>query len=372
MKSNPFYALSASAMLLGCWLLSQALALQAGKLQGLLLLMLVLQVYEGILVGLGAFLVRTRRAPRDGLVVLVIESVFLMDATLLSAECVTTSATIGTIAALVIAAAAAFKLSWVRRAAPEQLSKRAAALLWGHAAVILAIPVVAAGLAAARMMGPVALHGFWWVAAALPLARRRLHDETRAHSGDAQRAHSVWTWMPSALVLLHLWTVGYIHTLDFQPSFLTPLLLGLTVAMLGAELSLQLILPGVAIFCALGREPVLVGTFFGGPVAVSALRLALVGAGCVWLYLGRRDHRPWLGAVGACALGVGLLGSSAKRLVDVLRRLLAGAVPRDVFGWGVLTVIAAFVLLAAGIRRSLLGEPDPPEKVAGEGATWNT
>ena len=53
MKSNPFYALSASAMLLGCWLLSEALHLQAGQLGGLLLLMAVLQLYEGLLVGLG-------------------------------------------------------------------------------------------------------------------------------------------------------------------------------------------------------------------------------------------------------------------------------------------------------------------------------
>ena len=30
--------------------------------------------------------------------------------------------------------------------------------------------------------------------------------------------------------------------------------------------------------------------------------------------------------------------------------------PRDAFGWGALTVIAAFVLLAAGARRSLEGE----------------
>ena len=78
MKSNPFYALSASAMLLGCWLLSEALHLQAGQLGGLLTPHPVLQLYEGLLVGLGSFLVRTGRAPRDGVTVLVLESVFLM------------------------------------------------------------------------------------------------------------------------------------------------------------------------------------------------------------------------------------------------------------------------------------------------------
>jgi hypothetical protein len=59
MKSNPFYALSASAMPLGCYLLGEALQLEAGKLRGLLVLIAVLQLYELLLVGLGAFLVRS-------------------------------------------------------------------------------------------------------------------------------------------------------------------------------------------------------------------------------------------------------------------------------------------------------------------------
>src|SRR5262245_38003257 len=113
-KSNPFYALSACAMLLGCWLVSEALHLEAGHLRGLLILILVLQLYEGLLVGLGAYLVRSGRARRDGLVVLLIESVFLMDATLLSAECVTADLKTGGAVAVGLGALAVFKLAWVR------------------------------------------------------------------------------------------------------------------------------------------------------------------------------------------------------------------------------------------------------------------
>jgi hypothetical protein len=149
-KSNPFYALSASAMLLGCWLLSEALELQAGQLQGLLVLMFVLQLYEGLLVGFGAFLVRSKRAPRDGLVVLVIESLFLLDATLLATECVTTDTAVGTFVAVTSAALAVLKLWWVRRAAPDLLTQKAAVILGAHAALILAAPVAAAHLAGAR------------------------------------------------------------------------------------------------------------------------------------------------------------------------------------------------------------------------------
>ena len=108
MKSNPFYALSASAMLLGCFMLSRALELEAGKLRGLLVLILVLQLYELLLVGFGTFLVRSGRAPRDGLVVLAIGSVFLLNATGLSAECVTADRRVGAFVTLAIAALGMF------------------------------------------------------------------------------------------------------------------------------------------------------------------------------------------------------------------------------------------------------------------------
>ena len=158
MKSNPFYALSASAMLLGCWLLSVALPLQAGgPLGGLLLLMAVVQLYEGLLVGLGAWLVRTGRAPRDGVTVLVLETVFLVDAPLLAAECVTADARVGTGVAALLVALAVAKLAWVRRAAPGLLSRQAARLLGVQAALVLSVPVLAAHLRYARGRTPLPL-----------------------------------------------------------------------------------------------------------------------------------------------------------------------------------------------------------------------
>jgi hypothetical protein len=43
------------------------------------------------------------------------------------------------------------------------------------------------------------------------------------------------------------------------------------------------------------------------------------------------------------------LGDTLGRLL----RFLGSLLPRDVFGWGVLAVVAAFVFLVAGARRSL-------------------
>jgi len=365
MKTNPFYALSASAMLLGCWLLSEALHLQAGQLGGLLTLMLVLQLYEGLLVGLGAFLVRTGRAPRDGVTVLVLESVFLMDAPLLAAECVTADARMGTAIAVCLAALVAAKLAWVRRAVPGLLSARAAVLLGAQAGFVLAVPVLATHLASARVFGPIALYGLWWASLALPLAQRVLRGETGLGAApEAPRAHAIWTWVPAAMTLLHLWAVGYIHALGFQPAFLAPLLLGLAATAGREQLSRQVALPGLALLVSLGQGPSLgfhlLGS--GGPF-ISPLRLALLGVATAWGYLAWRDRERWLAVLALGGGAAGLLGASVSNLSSLLGRALRfldSLLPRDAFGWGLLTVIAAFVLLAAGVRRSLGGEPGRP------------
>lgn len=372
MKTNPFYALSVSAMLLGCWLLSEALHLQAGRLGGLLLLMAVLQLYEALLVGLGTLLVRAGRAPRDGVTVLLLESLLLMDAPLLAAECVTANARFGTAIAVGLAALAVAKLGWVRRAVPDLLSPRAAALLGGQAAFVLAVPVLAAHLASARAFGPLALYAFWWASFALPAGQRLLRDETRARGSAAGRAHAAWTWAPAVLALLHLWAVGYIHDVEFHPAFLAPLLLGLATAAGRDQTARQVVLPALAVLLSLGQGAAL---GFGAPGAggtLSPLRLALLGAAGTWAWLARRDRRPWLGLLASVSGAAGLLGSSASSLAGSLGRLLrflGSLLPRDAFGWGVLAVIAAFVLLVAGARRSLRPDRQSRRRHAWRGAT---
>jgi len=354
MRSNPFYAMSASAMLLGCWLLGEALELEAGKLAGLMLLMLVLQLYELLLTGLGAHLVRSGRAPRDGVIVLALASVFLMNATSLSAECVTTDFGLGAAAAVAAGVLGVLRLGWVRRRAPELLSGGAAVALGAHAVFILAVPVVAAQLAAARLMGPAALYVLWWATAALPIARSFLLAGTSARPGRASVAHARWAWMPASMVLLHLWQAGYIHSVGFRLAFLGPFLLGLALTARPEEQGKKLALPLAAVFFSLLTGWDLKVHLLG--FAVSAARLALAAGALAWVYLGWRDRDPWLAGLPIGGAAVWLLGPHALTLAEIVARLVAGALPRDRFGWGTLTVIAAFVLLAAGLRRSLHAE----------------
>jgi len=356
-KSNPFYALSACAMLLGCWMLNDALQLEAGQLRGLLVLMLVLQLYEGLLVGLGAYLVRTGRAAHDGIVVLMIESVFLLDATLLSAECVTTDLKAGTATAVALGLLAVLKLAWVRRSAPALLSRSTAILLGAHAGFVLALPVAAAQFAAARLLSPSVLYAFWWLTAALPIAQRILRAETRIKDPAASQVQAVWTWMPTVLVTLHLWTIGYIHTIDFRWAFVAPLILGFAATARREDVLQQLILPVVAVIVSLGSNPELTFHLFGVPtIAVSPSVLAVAGLCLVWTFLAWRHHERWLALLAAVIAAAGLFGQTAIRLLHAMAQQLVAAIPRDSYGWGTLTVIAAFVLLAAGVRRSLGGE----------------
>jgi hypothetical protein len=232
---------------------------------------------------------------------------------------------------------------------------RAAVALGAQAAFVLLVPVAAAQLAAARLLSPVVLYGLWWITAALPKARTVLRDTTQGPAAAAPRAHAIWTWMPCGLVLWNLWSVGYIHTLDFRPAFLTPFLLGLALAARREQAALRLALPVLAVVCSLSANPELSVRILGS--SASPLRLALVGVGLVWLYLGWRDDDLWLTTLASLGAAALLLGPTGVRWARALARLLAESAPRDRFGWGAWTVIAAFVLLAAGARRSLDGGP---------------
>jgi hypothetical protein len=276
---------------------------------------------------------------------------------------------VGTAVAIGLAALAAAKLGWVRRAVPDLLSPRAAGLLAVQAVFVLAVPVLAAHLAWARVFGPRALYAFWWATLALPGAQRLLRDETRARGSAAERAHAIWTCVPATLALLHLWAVGYIHAVGFRPAFLAPFLLGLALTAGGEQRSRKVALPGLAILVSLGQGASL-GFALPGPGGpfLSPLRLALLAAGVAWAWLAWRDRERWLAVLAAGSGAAGLLGSSALSLGDTLGRLLrflVSLLPRDVFGWGVLAVVAAFVFLVAGARRSLR-----PGRLSRPGRAW--
>jgi len=359
MRQNPFYGLSVAAMLGGCFLLNHALKLEPGHLGKLVTLIAVLQVYEALLVGLGVFLVTSGRARRDGVMVLMLETLFLVDAPLLAMECVTADTEAGTFLSLVLVGLAAGKLALVHRALPDLLPTPVAVGVWLQALLILELPVVAVRIADARLLNPISLYGLWWLTLALPLVQAKILDSTVSAPGRGYgRGHEAWTWLPALSVMLHLWSIGWIHQVPFRFAYLAPLWLGLALATRREEVGRQVVYPALAILFSLGQSSSLgqvLTTPTGAPV--SALKLALAGAGATCATLAWRHGYRWLVAL-AGLFGVGALGGVVPNPLDALgslMRFVGRAVPRTVLGWGVAGVVSSFLLLALGIWRSLGG-----------------
>ncbi len=364
MKKNPFYGISAAAMLFGCYLLNHALGLEPGRLGGLLLLVGVLQVYEGLLVALGVHLVATKRAPRDGLTVLLIGTLFLMDAAFLATECVTAAPGAGAGVAVLLMGLAAGKLALVRRFLPDALPAPVAVLLGAQAVLVLALPIAVVQLAEARLLAPVSLYVVWWVTLALPLARKRMADLTpELLVGEAGPGRTVWTWIPAASIVLHLGALGWIHQMTFHPAYLAPFLLGMALTTRRDQVEKQIALPALAVLLSVGQTEALAFPLLGasGPW-VSPLRLAALAAATVWATLAWRHGYRWLVALAAGVGLVGLLGTTVSGIagsVGVVLRFFARLVPRDTLGWGLIGVAGGFVFLAVGAWNSFRGEAGP-------------
>jgi hypothetical protein len=356
MKKNPFYGMSAAAMLFGCYMVNHALRIEPGQAERLLVLIGVLQLYEALLVALGVFLVATQRAPRDGVTVLLLETLFLMDATLLATECVTAEVGLGVVCALVLAALGLAKLVVVRRVAPRLLPASTAWLLGLQAVTVLAVPTAAALLALARAFDAKALFAFWWITLALPVVRQALlrTAPTRTHPS---RALAVWSWVPAGSVLLHLWSVGWIHQIGFHPAYLAPFVLGLALTAGPRDVNRHVLAPALAVLLSVcqGDDLGVVLPVLGD---LSPFRLAGVAAAATWVVLAYRHRHPWLLALAAASSLAGVAEPAISRILaaaGALGRWMARGLPRGPLAWGVSGIVAAFVLLGLGTWRSLGG-----------------
>src|SRR3954467_2172036 len=90
---NPFYLLSAACMLFGVFALNDSLDWSPIGLRKLLTMIVTLNVYEIVVIGLAIFLLK-RNIRRDALLLLIVEAFFLADVGFLNAEIFATDARI--------------------------------------------------------------------------------------------------------------------------------------------------------------------------------------------------------------------------------------------------------------------------------------
>jgi hypothetical protein len=366
-KHNPFYLLSALSMLAGCYTLAHALRLEAGQSWKLLVLLGTLHVYEFLLIGLALFLIKRRALPRDGAMLLRLEVLFLVDATLLNAEVFAADILLGAIANFAGLILAAVKLGLILNVLGARLGPLGSAA-YGHGlALLVAVPGLFTLLAQARVLSVATVYTAWWplglLIVSMALAVRPARRDEQAQPAAAAFLRTLAIAVPVSLAL-HLVTSAWVYHVAFHVSYLGPVLIGLGIARMlvevphvGREWCLRL--PALGVLLSLGGPAALT---VRGPmgIVVSPLREALVGAALGylvgWRVLGERAF-AWAAAacltLGAAGHSLAAIGASASAILRGLKGGAGRLVPKTAVAWGALAVTSAFVLLGLGAWVSL-------------------
>jgi len=381
-EGSPFYLLSALSMLAGCYTLSHALALQPGQTGKLLVLLAALGAYEALFVGLGLFLIVRRRLERDGRMLLLLEVLFLVDATLLGGESFAADFRTGVAVSVALLMLALIKVIVIVRVLDRGTVVSALAPTLLPFSLIYLTPGAYVRLQELHFFGPRTVYGFWWLAALAVVVQamlaRQAAEKVDPVAGAFRRALAIA--LPASLTV-HLLAATWVQDLEFHVAYLGPMVLALGVARILLDVSWpgprwRLALPAAAVLLSIGAD---VDLTLSGPwaIPVSPLRLALLAAGFAYLE-GYRLHRgrgfAW--GAGLCLLGAAsghTVAAMAARVGWLWRAVASGGrrvVPRTAEAWGVVAVVMAFVLLGLGAAASLVSgqgqQPGPRGRRPGE------
>ena len=393
-RTNPFYLLSAMCMLGGCLALTNSLSWTSIGLARLLALIVTLNLYEGLLLALGLYLLARRGVVRDGLMLLFLEALFLVDAAFLNVEVLAVDLHVGLAVNLVAFALALAKLTVVFRAMKLRLDG-----LYGLVVAQLVVLFATPGVFAFATRGgdgalPAGLaYAAWWAPAlvaalaAAVLRGRRLNEllgePAPGHEWVAAVVRRSFAWLPFVSLLAHLVMLHWVYDARLHAAYVAPLLMGAAVV-LGAAVPTRLLkAPDLAVL-RLGLPALGVALSFDAP---ASLRLAPLGEGArvvvtplfvslslayvvyVSLYLARYALR--LVAVAAAAGLAYALGPTpaqvaaagqqwAAWVIEAVAAVVVRLVPKTSTGWGVLGVGAAFAFLGLGAAVSLRKTPEVP------------
>ena len=374
---NPFYLLSALSMLAGCFALNSALALRTGEIWKLLGLIGALNAYEGILIGLGLYLIQRRRIIRDGRTLLMLESVFLADLTFLNAQAGSVSFTIGVLVSLGLIVLTAVKVTIILRVLWSGLPLR---LLGTILLTLTTLQLMPSFFAWHDHHGGVTWHQLyagWWIAGGLLALAGVTRIPFDADSTAIRRVmRGIYIFLPLASLIVHLSMLHWVYRVPFAAGNLSPLLLGLVVLLrrspIGREVrSLGLVVTAVAVLLAV-REPAAI-TLHNVPITTNEFTLA-----AAYMTLGYCFLRKWFGplmAGGAGLAGLVLFGPtleqsylfltvSCRRVLGVVEMLI----PQTAMEWGFVAVVSSFAFLAMGAAVSLRKGELPDATASAESA----
>src|SRR5215217_6974140 len=240
-RHNPFYLLSAMCMLAGCLSLTNSLSWTSIGLGRLLALVVTLNVYEALLLGLGLFLLARRGVVRDGLVLLFLEALFLVDAAFLNVEVFAINPYVGLVTNAAVYVLALVKLClvfWGLGLRPD----RTFLFILVQVTLLFLLPGVFAAVSrrADGWLPPPVAYAAWWavgtVAALSALLVRPRHPDDqhllgRTHHWVGTVLRRVFVGLPFVSLLVHLVMLHWVYNAHVYSAYLAPLLLGLAVAL---------------------------------------------------------------------------------------------------------------------------------------------
>jgi len=384
-EHNPFYLLSALFMLLGCYLLVDALGAPPERPDRLLIVLGVLNLYEFALIGWGAYLVRARGAYRAAQALGLLAVVFLVDSTYVMTRCVGVCAMSGNLVNVLVVLLGGLKLGLLLRLFRVRVRWPQLAVLVGVLGMIHVMPGVLTWqlLHAPGDDGKIPLTALYtasWLVGALLAFLPRTAD-ARAICRAPCAAYGVSRALRHALLLgpfvslaVHLLVAYRQYDSPFLFCHVSPLLLGLAAllvrrrsatGMSPVRTRFTLALGCLAVFFSL-RFPA--GLIVAAPIMrgamVSPLRIALFAAGLLWCLCLYIERRRLFAALAAAMWLAGLMGHTAAEIrqtaVRIVARVLRQA-PDTVLEWGVVLVAVSFVLLGAGMLVTIVGGRRRPE-----------
>lgn len=382
---NPFFILSALCMFAGVRVILSAINAAPGDLSALLGSIVAVNLYETAVIALGLFLIVRRGQYRDGWMLLSVEALFLLDLTNLNAELFTANLRWGIVVNLFCWLLAIIKVSVVLRTLKIQLRTPEFAYIALQLAAIFFMAGIFKQISKHSpqegALSVMTLYGAWWLAGAMLVLATlclRKPGEWRMASSLAPSLSALpgrlYLFLPFISLLVHLCGANRVYALTFNPANVAPLLLGIAVLLSRWQtgfrrsfiLSLQTMLAGIAVLISLPFVPQLylhIGSHW-----ISPLRLSLAGSAGVLIFAFFQSWQLMAAQIAACALMAAALGNSPAEIqrnsLELARMLVAQfkrLIPETQMQWGIIAVMASFIMLGIGALVSL--RKHPPLKV---------
>lgn len=242
-RNNVLYLVSAFFMLVGCYLICLPHLFEFNHFSSLLKLLSVVNCYELMVIGACVYVLRFLPACREGRTLIVVEVLFLFDATLTNNSCLSANYSRG-----LVVLAVALGLACIKIFALETASRSAPSLFGASRGVLLAAlfytysfqAVLAAKVTDTTWRKEFAAHLVWLGLGALPLFVRRPEPdvEPAAVSSSAEiravfhdlKLQRVIALLALLLPALHVSGQSWVHRMPVEVEFLVPLVIALAIA----------------------------------------------------------------------------------------------------------------------------------------------